>query len=558
MSSASTAAPNQPANLVRAASLNHLWAALLLGLSFGAYFTLRYLGYWADSDTAEFARTIYAFMAYGHIDHPGAYTHGYAYSVWAATLTGVTGIPLSAFLEVYGPMLGNLLLALGGYACFRRLLVSDALGLAAGATLFLVPELFFTVSRGNHEKLTVYLTLLAAMTLLASFTTLFRGEYRLFMAWVITYYLLAFTLVSLNVLFGSTMITASTLTLLLTLPLSRLLNRRDQPAGLDLPEAAGPTGNPTGRLFSLLRGRLGITVGASWVLVALVTWYLYPAAGTNLALLQTALQKLSALFLSFQPSSNPYQIIGGDWVSTWTYRWLSSFRWLLFAGSFLCWVGLLWRAWRQPENAPPEHVFLMALYGAFGIQLALAVPVDLLNLGAGTNLQVRIYTYFALFAAPMFALGVARLATQLRPRLGSAVTTGLLALIAAAFVPPSLLKATLDPAVSNRWLFYWPAEISALRFWDVNSRNAGAWIGASTRLGDAYSVKHPPSTPLSTNTFYIDRSSGREDFVLNSIPLRANVVAWKVALPYAILGDRVYDNGDVQLLSRVPSTPFQR
>lgn len=509
------------------------WLIAAIGLCFGIYFVLRYGGRWGEIDGVAFAGIIARMQLEGTIDYAGAYPHGYAYATWVNMLSYFTGRPIGELMQIYTPILGNVFLGIFGFAAFRRWLGSDRLGLIAASVLFLVPELVFTVSRGNHEKITVALTLLASLGLLKGFMEAQARNWGLFAAWVAVYYLVAFTLATLNVFFGSSFIVASTLALIFALLFLGM--RRHQP----LPQLRTST------------QRLALRVGASWLLVLLVMWYIYPLAGQNLEVLKTALAKLGALALSFTPESNPYESTVTDWTNPTVYKLISSFRWILFLGSFVAWLMLLIPTLRTPERASIPRVFLLALYGAFGFQLAAAIPIDLVGLEAGSNLQVRMYTYFAVFAAPLFTLGLSRL-------LGSSPwhwrVAGTAAVVLAVL---SLLKATLDPLVSNRWMHYDAAEIEAIHAWSERERESVLWVGPETRLYDAYYMEYNFG-PSNLNDLDVARRNPFTFHTLNSSLKQANSVAWGFPQSTWLLGNRVYDNGEAQIYHRSPQTPFQR
>ncbi|MER3478938.1 MAG: hypothetical protein C4327_00220 [Meiothermus sp.] len=509
------------------------WLIAAIGLCFGLYFVLRYGGRWGEIDGVAFAGIIARVQLEGTINYAGAYPHGYAYATWVSMLSYFTGRPIGELIQIYTPILGNVFLGIFGFAAFRRWLGSDRLGLIAASVLFLVPELVFTVSRGNHEKITVALTLLASLSLLRGFLEAQTRNWGLFAAWVAVYYLVAFALVTLNIFFGSSFIVASTLALIFALLFLGM--RRRQP----LPQ------------LRISTQRLALRVGASWLLVMLVVWYIYPIAGQNLEVLKTALAKLGALALSFTPESNPYESTSTDWTSPTIYRLISSFRWILFLGSFAAWLMLLIPTLRIPEKASTPRVFLLALYGAFGLQLAAAIPVDLVGLESGSNLQVRMYTYFAVFAAPLFTLGLSRL-------LGSSPGRWRVAGVAAVVLAVlSLLKATLDPLVSNRWMHYHAAEIEAIHTWSEHEQQSLLWVGPETRLYDAYYMEYNFG-PSNLNDLDVARRNPYAFHTLNSSLKAANSVAWGFPQSTWLLGNRVYDNGEAQIFHRAPQTPFQR
>ncbi len=549
------AGPSRPLSGTRGAAYagvrahTYLLGAVGLGVAFGSYFVLRYLGFWTEQDTEVFVRVISDMQAFGNLRSPGAYTHGYAYPVWATTLANFTGLGVAELVQLYTPLVGNLLLAVFGYACFRRLLASDKLGLAATAVLFLVPELVFTMSRGNHEKLTVALTLFAVLALLKSFLEWrVPGRRSVFYAWTAVYHLSAFTLATLNIFFGSSLIVALTVMLVFT----------------GFAVAVRPKG--AARFRPLVR-RLARVVVVNWFLVVLVIGYVYPqTSGTHEVLLESATERLGALLgapaeeeESFTVS-DPYAVGTTDWSSLSAYRLVSSFRWLLFAVSFATWLSLFVRAWVKLPELSTERLFLLALYGSFGFVLALAVPIDFLNLSAGTNLQVRMYTYFVLLAAPVFALALGRLGRVRRPAV-RALVSGSLGALCCVFGVLSLLKATLDPMVSNRWLFYHPAEVQAARFWDERHEHNLLWLDVEGRLRYAYITAYPEAYPtgaVTDNALDFGAFTGADPFAVRSRILEQAAVAWHTRPPPLWREDRLYDNGAAQLYHRVPRTPFQQ
>jgi hypothetical protein len=464
--------------------------------------------------------------------------HGFGYPIWAATLSWFSGVPVPQLLQVLTPLIGNVFLGLFGFATFRRWLGSDKLGLVAAGVLFLVPELVFTVSRGNHEKLTVSLTLLASLAMLQSFVALFQKSWRSFAGWVSVYYLVAFTLASINVFFGSSFIVASTLVFMFGSLVLRLARA----------ESAVMTG---------IWRRLLVLVTVSWLLVILVMWYVYPQAGSFLFLLKTVAEKLSLLFLSFNVESNPYQEVGYDWASSGLYSLISSFRWLLLLGSFGVWLILLRQSLGRVGSAPLHQLLLLAIYGAFGFQMAIGIPVDLIGLAAGSNLQVRLYTYFALFAAPVLVLGLTSLLEWLRSRWPRTLLPLVFSLTVAFYSLISLLKATLDPTVSNRWLFYSPTEVRAMAFWREQSSSEPIWVGTSGRLSFAQQVQFP-SQEVRDDLYDIGPPDPGTAKLIQTRLESQSAANWSLSLPTGLLGHRVYDNGEAQIFHRLPGSPFQR
>ena len=518
----------------------HLLPCLIIGGFFGFYFVLRYLGLWSENDTAFFVRAINTMQEAGQLDNVHKYPHGYTYSVWSTALSYLTGLSISELTQLYLPMLGTLFLSFFGYTAFRRLLGSNQLGLLAMVTLFLVPELVFTVTRGNHEKLTVALTLFVLFALLRSFETAEEnGRWSIFAGWVIIYYLVGFTLVTTNVLFGSSFIVATTLTFLFASIILWF--------------------NPTAsKRFKAVTRRLFFAIGISWLTVILVMWYVYPTSGNTYNLLSSAVEKFSALFLFAEPEtsvdvSNPYAVVSSDWINLRAYRFVSSFRWLLFAGSFLTWGIALVYTLTRLTKIPVRTIFLLSLYGAFGFQLALAIPMDFLNLSAGSNLQVRMYTYFSVFAAPMFAFGMQRMSTYVRNYVGRTILRIGFSALVLCFALASLLKSTLDPTVSNRWYFYNQHETQAIRFWDERHRERSLWVGVEGRLRYAYIMQDNTNNQNRLDIFEQDDWTTH---ALMSNFNQPNALAWRFPPSEIWSENRVYDNGSAQLFNLISKTPF--
>lgn len=529
-------------------AMQGLWLSLSLGLAYGVYFVLRYGGYWAEGDTVVFARAVDRLQQYGTIFSPLRYDHGYAYSVWMATLSDLTGVSATSLTRWLGPLLGNSFLALIGYAAFRTWLESNRLGMVAASTLLLVPELVFTVSRGNHEKLTVSLTLLASFILIEYLKRLDTPKPR-FYIWGFVYLAVVFVLVSLNSIFGSTFIVASTLAFALISLLFlgfKTLRRR-----------FGKTWLPLGALVTL-----------SWGVFLLVIVYIYPQAGSKLGFVRDAFEGILHLFDEREVVTNPYESYGtgggGQWVNASVARALSSFRWLLLVGSFTTWVYLGLAALRRPSDVSVQRLFLLAIYGAYGFIMAIAFPIDFLGLSAGDNLNVRLYTYFALFAVPMLVLGIVKLtsyAATLFPRRAVYSSASTLFLVFALF---SVTKATLDPLVSNFWLQYWPEEPRAVNFWSEKQESSTMY--GRGRLRAAYVMTYGGDV-VGTNYVRNDRglladvADDREmpfSHSLDSALHRAEMSARRSPVILFDPSNRVYDNGRAQVLHRAPQTPFQK
>lgn len=540
------------------AQLLYLYTTVLIGILYGTAIAFRYLSPWSEGDTSFFARVIASLIEYRNLlsgTNLQIYPQGFAYQTWAATLTLMTGISVPVYIQLVCPILGCGFLALFGFTLFRCLLNSDRLGFYAALLLFMVPELIFVVARGNHEKLTISFTLLAAQAFYMSSDELFgSNRKRVFVAWVACFYLTILVATGTNVYFGSAFIYGLTIILLALTVFNRFF-----PYYGSLPPA--------------LVSRLKFAVATSWLIVAFMLLYGYPPAGKFLVVFETAGERLRALFLSFEPTSNPYAAITETWNSPEAYRVMSLFRWLLFAGSFVAWLVLMVVTLRRRQPVSLNRLLLLAFYAAFGFLLALALPVDLVGLDVGTNLQVRLYVYFALFSVPLFALGIAHIVQwSRRYRWLHALTVGGVAVAMPFLSLSGFFKATHEPVVSNVWRFYETEEANAVLFYVRHqpNRTRHLWIGPDDRLRNAYYTSFPAealerlfnretglfnAASLNLNSAAVLPTA---DYALDSEITRQNAFALKLPLPGALLRDKIYDNGYATITYRGRATPFIR
>lgn len=456
--------------------LTLLTVVITLALCYGSYFVLRYLGYWMDQDTAQFVNFIFSLREHGRIDHAGAYSHGFAYSTWAAILQAMTGLSVSHLTQLFLPLVGNVLIAVIGFATFRYFLASSALGALTVAIYFLIPELVFTVSRGNHEKLTIALVLIASLALAKSLPASSpRRDWVEFAAWNAVLYTSLFVTVSLNAFFGFSFVAAVTLTFVFLTLGARLIPR-----------------------FGTLNRHLRVKVAVAWLLIGLVILYVYPSTGGLINVIGKGFERITILLELSEPDSDarlrtliatPYAVANTFWRSIAVYRILTFFRWLLLLISLAIWVAEVVSVIRRRSTILPRHILLLGFYGAFAVQMMVSIPIDFLGTQGGSNLQVRLYTYFALFSAPFLALGLFRLS---RSRIAGFATTSAFVATILMLSVLSALKATLDPGVSNHWLFYKPEEVIAIDFWEHRHLATNRiWVSPGGRLRYGYVAYNP-------------------------------------------------------------------
>jgi hypothetical protein len=127
----------------------------------------------------------------------------------------------------------------------------------------------------------------------------------------------------------------------------------------------------------------------------------------------------------------------------------------------------------------------------------------------------------------------------------AAISLGIFALFA-------VIKATNEPAASNVWTFYLPAEIAATDFIDQRLRDSAYWGDFDERLRAAHQLT---ARSISNAVFPVNFQGTRTYLITDVIRLRA--ARFRRPLP-AIFGElRVYDNGTAQVYRARARTPYQ-
>lgn len=524
------ATPASERTRVAAELLVLLTAATLVA----GYAAMRYGGLWGETDTFAAADAIRAMLQEGQlIPRQVAYPNGYGFQTLAVALLHVTGLSV-AQLQIFGAALLAVWIVLPAWLAYRALT-----GSARGATLATVfvlvqPEFLFPLLRGTHEKFTRGLMFLALYLLVRSL--LARRQTRRFAAFLLAFYLVSYALITFNNLMAFSFIAALGLALALNLAVQRLFAAR------------GAESTATQR-------RLLYAIGVSLLLAFLFTFYAYPPARHGLQIVQSIGDRLVLLFLQVEEiAASPYAAVGAGWISPWVYLLLSLANWLLLALSFLLWIAQTW-AWQRSRAWPdePRVRLLWSLYGAFGFLGALSIAVDFSG-ALASNLQHRIFPTFAMLAAPVVAAWlVGRPGT--RP-LASRLARGVLAVAIACLALLAVLKATNEPAVSNKWPFYVPAEFVALRWSDGANPNGATWTEFDERLAAAMVICCVEEIDRRRLASYQPQPGVRAFLISDVVRARGQ----RLGQPLPIEGDslRVYDNGAAGVYRLRPRTPFQQ
>lgn len=513
------------------------WTLLLLTLAFmvAAFFALRYRGQWIEQDTSGMTAMITANRTEGAlIPSTGRiYTHGFAYQAATVYLLELTGVRIQQIQAVLWPLLAAFALALTALAFFIQSSRAQHTAVLAGFLLFFQGDLVFTILRGSHEKLDWPLVMVALALLIKGAGRPLRS----LILHVFLFYIVVFAVIATNVFFASTFIVAIVLSLLLGVLIEAVLHRR-----------LGVTGD--------LRRLLWVALSCT-LLLFIVAVYLYPPALANLRALANILDQVSTVMLGFAPTDSPYVYITYGWIDGRAYLGLTLFTWLLIVFSFLEWLRWGWQILRGQETVGIRRNLVWLLYAGFAIQVAIGVGVDLSGVLA-QNLQLRIFPGFTVMATVLLAHRLERIFAgrqgqgTMRPVLvvASVILFGWFSLA-------SVLKATNEPILSNKWLFYSTSEVVAMAWTDDSVESAYIWTGHDERIYEAGAFRRGgPSENGNTFRGYI--FGGYERYVLFSEQEHVRGLRMGLAMPPTQEWNRIYDNGDVYLYHKRPQTLYQR
>jgi hypothetical protein len=167
----------------------------------------------------------------------------------------------------------------------------------------------------------------------------------------------------------------------------------------------------------------------------------------------------------------------------------------------------------------------------------------------GGNWQHRSFPSFAMVAIPIIAAALCRI----RLRRAGLLLAGL---ILALFAGLAVLKATNEPGLSNKWMFYTPAEFHAIVWTDLHERYEPIWLGFDERLGSAFDLAIGESPRRNWWVAFSLESNGRT-FVISDV-VRAHSARLGRQLPAVVAENRIYDNGTTQVYRLRSRSPYQR
>jgi hypothetical protein len=497
------------------------------------YAILRNGGLWGENDTAVFTKAIHSMSEAGTLTpDKNVYDNGYGFPALAVFLIQVTGISLNDF-QLFGAALLAVWMVLPAWLLYREFTGSSRGATLATVILFVQPEFLFPIIRGSHEKFTRGMMFLCLYLLLRSLRS--KDKLVRFTGFLLSFYLTAYALITFNNLIATSFILSVGLSLALAWALGRTIH------------GFSSTISPTIK-------RLIYVVISLMIVSFIFTFYAYPPAIQQLRLLVSVGDRVAALLLPMESTAiNPYGVVSAGWVSLPVYFLVSLADWILLVVSAAIWLGQGYTWWLRRHRSPEQmELLLWAFYGAFAFLGVISIIVDVSGAISG-NLQHRMFPAFAMIAAPL----VARWLVNWKPRsflktrpghAGMAALIGVLAVLSA-------FKATNEPLLSNKWMFYVPAEIQAIQWADGKLAGKELWTEFDERLSTSYTIWAEGVDPgVILKSFQAVAST--RNFLVSDV-IRQRSLRLSVPIPINSNDLITYDNGQAQIFHLRPRTPYQ-
>ena len=432
----------------------------------------------------------------------------------------------------------TLVVALVAFVAFRSLTGSAILGSLSALLLMIQPEFQFVIQRGSHEKVTHMFVLTLIFLLGASVTR--KPKTTDVVAYILIFYVVSWSLIATNSFFASSFIASLVLALAGGLVVQRIQHREQTDRGITQ--------------------KLMYTALSCFALLFAFIAYVYSPARYNFGILRSVLDKLAVLFLSFQPQANPYASLGAGpgaaWAAPWVFPLLSAFNWTIVATAAITWVWIATRIVRTRDvGGTWRHMLLWLLAASFAVEVILSVATDLSGNLAGSNLELRLFPLFMLAGIPLAVVGISRILQKVATR-WNRVLGAIGAALLLVFALTGIMKATNDPLVSNKWLFFTDYESRSLKWADANLRGQSIWVGYDERLLEMQSLFQPPN-PVNANRYTAWNHYPSTLYITMSDVIRSRGPRLEIVGPDIQTQDRIFDDGGSQLYHRVPKTPYQ-
>lgn len=482
------------------------------------YFIFRFNGMWIEWDTGAWTKFIQAVFDEGTITPAKlTYTNGYGHQVISAFLLHLTNIPVQFLQSIVYPIIGTVSVLII-YPLFLEFTNDKRIALVSTFLLLLSPDFLFRTSRGSHEKFTFFLLLLTLYILARTFTLdRSRKDYsKNFMIHVLIFYIVIYPLITFNTFFASSYILAITFAFVFGYLLSAQ--------------------------FSIYTNfqRLIYTSATGIVFVFSNIFYVYSPAMTLFHYADTLREKISLMAFSLAEQTTPqYEYILYTWPSFYIWFFLTLFNWIIAPLSLIAWFKFIYDLIVKRKKLPQSLVLLLIFYTIFAIQLLIFIYTD--RFGVFTHLELRIFPVLMFFAVPLAAIQIFKIIeSPLLKNYKTLVKAGFL-LLFIVLAGNSLLKATMEPHITNEWMFYTTHENTALDWSKMHLEEHSVWAGLDDRLEASFNLNSDVDEYNIINFGYL----GTAEFYFMSSTIEKRLIQSKNPLPNLGNSSQIYDNGDV-------------
>jgi hypothetical protein len=289
--------------------------------------------------------------------------------------------------------------------------------------------------------------------------------------------------------------------------------------------------------------RMIYTSAASTTFFFSYMFYLYAPSRTLFYMFDTLADKVGAIALATEQHVTPqYTYIFQTWLSFKVWLILTLFNWVIAPLSLAAWILLIYKFFWKKQHLSGSILLLIMFYTAFSLQLLITIFAD--RFGVFNNLELRVFPVLMFFAVPMASITIMRI-TEFKGldegiKKSFKITFIFLIVI---FIVSSLLKATNDPIVSNKWLFYSEQEKESIEWMEHSLVGQSVWAGLDERLINVFKSY---STIETFDTIKFTRPESAKYWLISDIiEKRANRI--RRPLPPINNLPIIYDSGSVRI-----------
>lgn len=487
------------------------------------YFISRFNGRWIEWDTGAWTKYIQVVYNQNTIFPTKlAYTNGYGYQLVSTFLLNFTNASVQFLQILIYPVIGVSSVFVV-YLLFLEFTGDRKIALLSTFLLFISPDFLFRTVRGSHEKFTFFFIMFTLFVLTKSFT-LDRSEKtypKKFGIYVLLFYAGIISLVSFNMFFAFSYILAITFAFILGYLISNHL--------------------PIYANFK----RLMYTAAASIALVFSNMFYLYPPAMTLIYYANTVWERMR--LVAFSLGNKPllqhaqYSYIVYTWPSFRMYLFLTLFNWVIAPLSLIAWIKFTYDLVVGKKKLSQSLILLLIFYAIFSAQLLIFIYTD--RFGPFTHLELRIFPILMFFAVPLAAIQMFKILNASIFKNYRHIVMGLFVILLVVLTVNSLLKATMEPTITNEWMFYTNHEKVGLNWSENHLSEYSLWAGLDNRLISTFDLTSELESFKVLN--FVGPSTAKFYFLSSTIEDRLSQM--KNSPPFVGNFSQIYDNGDVRI-----------